>query len=242
MGLPPSLHPGRGRKAQTAMVHDEAATDVRFLATGPNSFGMATNGSHYAGQPLPGTATAGSEAENPASPPVAEPAEGPAEDDSERGSGYPAEGFSIEKLLEAAANGNISEYVRMYAPKPCPAALAIRRFVLKMVLEVAEEEVDMAIESGAMGAAMKAFTVMKWVENSVMALEKVAEDHGLTDTPILEFNTLHALLSMADPAWLCQMQKDAAEAKGFPLDTATATVREFLEKMPTHKERAETLR
>ena len=207
-------------RVRTTMARDEMATDVRFLRTGPDSLGMMTNGQHYAGQEIP-----------------KEDARSAAGFEDVTDSGSLNFGDILGRLIEGDFEG-LRAMIRANTPKPCPATIAILRFVHTEMLDHVSAVGGMALEAGNLREGLTAVSVGKWIEKSLAQLNEAAEG---VDSPELDYSFLHSVMSVANPAWICEAQSEANSAAGFDATAATATVTDILNRQPGKKDRSEVM-
>lgn len=228
-------------RVRTIMAADEMAKDVRFIRTGPDSIGMMTKGDHYAGQELKaGSATADSEAEDAGTDPGPFADSGIGEDNP---TGFPDEASGpVADLLGKLFGGDIEgakQMIRDTMPKPCPATVAILRFNHSEMIDHVETVGMMAMEAGNLREAITAAAICKWIEKSLAQLNEAAE--GI-ESPELTYDYLHSVMSVSDPAWVCEAQSKANAEAGFDATATTETVRDILNRQPGKKDRSKAVK
>ena len=155
--------------------------------------------------------------------------------------GYSNPNFSLQGLIEASQQGPeyFEKWVEENAPAPCPAVVAIMRFSLGEGMEFMYNGFSAGLDSGDIQSAMKAVQVGVVLSK---AIEIVNSAPHAKDVPDLTFETIHDLISLYDPAYLCDAVRAELEGLGINYAEMQHTVASYVTQLQeAHKTAVETV-
>lgn len=140
--------------------------------------------------------------------------------------------FDLKGLIAAAQQGPkaLSEWMDVNGPKPCPATVAITRFAHEQMLHHFSQMLEIALNHDEAREALGLAIAARTIEDSLQRMEEIIPH--FEDVPELTYGYMHALLSLANPAYVCDSQAAGNAKANFDNVAASAMIEHLLQQQP----------